>query len=210
MANSLRISLFVLLSVWAVFSIANLQLKPILGYFHGGMYQFTTENFHGWPRSDALNQRIHSVQSPTSVFGPMKYDTKVTAKWRLDSLAVNAIFSITLLTAILYCVGNILFGPAQFRLSLSTVMIIVAAVAITLTLFLSERELHRLAFENTHSVLQDLNARTLRDLDWNGRLVVIVGVFFTMSLAVRYTGGCLSNLVTWLHRSSARQQGGAG
>ena len=201
MANTLRILLFVLLAGWAVFCTVNLQFKPIPGYFHGGLYQFTTQNSRGWPRSDALTQRIHSVQSESSVFGALKYDRTVTNKWRTGSLVVNAVSSIVLLAAISCFVWKIIFASAHFRFPISTAMLSVAAVAVSLTVFINERELHALAFQNHNPLLPDFYARTLGNLGWNNRVFVIAGVCLTTFLFARYAAKGLSKLFVWFSPS---------
>ncbi|TWU60899.1 hypothetical protein Poly51_11810 [Rubripirellula tenax] len=165
-----------------------------MGYFNGGLYQFTTQNSRGWPRNDALTQRIHSVQADTSVFGALKYDRTVTNKWRYDSLAFNVTLSILFLTATIYCFAIISFDCSHIQFSISTLLICVGAVAITLTVLTNERELHRFVFQNYDSQLPDFSVRSLAMLGWNDRLIVVSGLFFTAFLGVMYTARMFSKL----------------
>ena len=197
MANSLRILLFVLAACWAVYSMANLQFRPIPGYYNGGLYQFTTQNSRGWPRSNALTQRIHSVQSESSVFGALAYDRTVENKWRVDSLTVNTMLSILLLATFFYSSWKIIFCITQLRIPISTALICVAAIALTLAVFMNEREIHGFAFQIDNPLFPDFSARTLRDLGWNDRAFVVVGVLFSIFLASRYTANCLSKMFAW-------------
>ena len=202
MVNSLRILLFVLVAFWAAFSMANLQLRPIPGYHYGGLYQFTTENSRGWPRSDALTQRIHSVQSESSVFGALKYDKTVVNTWRVDSLVVNTILSILLLTTIIYSIWKIIFSTAQLRIPISSALICIAAVAVTLAVFMHEQEIYQFAFQTHSPLLPDFYARTLGDLSWNDRAFVVVGVLFLTFLVARYIAKYISKLFLWFSPKS--------
>ena len=194
----LRTGIFLVASLWGIWTAIHLQCERQMEYSLGGIHQFYNQHSRGWPRSDAYTQHEQQVLSPDSAFGNIKYDRTASNHWKYSALWFNFFLTSLLLGAIALCFVKICFDKSHVQFSLSTFLAIVTAISATIAVVWNEQQIYGIAFRGLSSEFPFWPVRTLDSINWNQRAFVVLGVFSFFLQSMVYLGRFLrSTLVTY-------------
>ena len=173
----LRTGIFLVASLWGVWTAVHLQCERQMEFSRGGLHQFNNQHSRGWPRIDAYTQHERQVMSPDSVFGNIHYDRTASNRWNYTALCFNLLVTSLLIAGIVFCLARICFDKSPVQFTLSTFLIIVTAVSVTIAVVLNEQQIYGFVFRDLADDFPFLSVRTLASVNLNQRAFVVLGVF---------------------------------